>query len=147
MAMPEEFRTVNVLQWWKKNRAALPMLAEVAREVFSMPGIMPNTSNFSTSADVEATQMINYCHFNWDEAEIHGWDLNRELLLNKNPGITGKELEAALAQIEADKRSPPPVPSGSGAMDVDTDQDEGDQAPENEGEGEGEGEGGSQVNP
>ena len=91
--------------------------------------------------------MINYCHFNWEETEIHGWDLNRELLVHKNPGITRKELEAALAQIEADKSSPPPVPSGSGAMDVDTDQDEGDQAPENEGEGEGEGEGGSQVNP
>ena len=139
MAMPDEMRNVDVFQWWKKNKAALPKLEEVAREVFSMPGIMPDATNFSTAADLKATQMINYCHINWDEAEIHGWDLNRELLLNKNPGITGKDLETALAQ--ASSSSSTPTSGGPSAMD--DDQDPGDQG----GEGEGEGEGGPEANP
>ena len=139
MAMPDGMRNVDVFQWWKKNKAALPKLEEIAREVFSMPGIMPDATNFSTAADLKATQMINYCHINWDEAEIHGWDLNRELLLNKNPGITGKDLETALAQ--ASSSSSTPTSGGPSAMD--DDQDPGDQG----GEGEGEGEGGPEANP
>lgn len=140
MAMPDGMRNVDVFQWWKKNKAALPKLEEVAREVFSMPGIMPDATNFNTAADVKATQMINYCHINWDEAEIHGWDLNRELLLNKNPGITETQLETALAQVAS---SSPATSGGASAMDHDAAQDPGDQV----GEGEGEGEGGPQANP
>lgn len=125
MPMPDDFRQVNLFSWWKKHKAKLPKLSEVAREVFSMPGLMPEAGFLKTAGDVEATHMVNYCYYNWDETEYHAWDLNHELLELKKPGITKKALETALAEIEDDEHSPPPTASGSGKMNVDDDDDGG----------------------
>ena len=133
---PAEKKDVDVLKWWKENQASCPMLAELAREVLSMPGVMPRTE-FQTGTDVASTEMFNYCNFNWDEAEVHAWDLNTELLEQKSAKkafITKKTLEEALAKVSATSK---PIPSRSD-MDIDDDQEGGaGQAPESQDEPQG----------
>ena len=125
-----------MIKWWKANHTKCPLVAELAREVLAMPGMMPKTK-FQTGTDVTSTEMINYCNFNWDESEVHAWDLNAELLEHKSAKkalITKKTLEEALAKVLATSK---PIPSRSD-MDIDDDQEGGaGQAPESQDEPQG----------
>lgn len=112
------------------------MLAELAREVLSMPGVMPRTE-FQTGTDVASTEMFNYCNFNWDEAEVHAWDLSTEMLEQKSAKkayITKKALEEALAKVSAPSE---PIPSRSDIEMEDEQEGGADQAPEGQDELEG----------
>lgn len=136
LPLPAENKDTDVLKWWKENKASCPMLAELAREVLSMPGVMPRTE-FQTGTDVASTEMFNYCNFNWDEAEVHAWDLSTEMLEQKSAKkayITKKALEEALAKVSAPSE---PIPSRSDIEMEDEQEGGADQAPEGQDELEG----------
>ena len=76
---------VDILQWWKQQQNAMPLLARLARGFFSVP--LSSTSSermFSASGKIvstsrmnlnpETTSALTYVQQNWGKVRVHNWN-------------------------------------------------------------------------